>query len=310
MPESAIGSAKAAWHSLTGEYVKGPACALRAAASETKVVRFQSGGRAVVAKRCLAATAELERRIYQQGLSQLACPTLEFHGIVAAEGGLAWLFVEDAGGVPYEPHRPAHRRAAASWLAALHSTVGESMAPGLPGKQPQQYRELLERVTAMLDQLRAGDPADRSARALVDAVAAHCRRLSDEWGAIARACPAEISSLVHGDLVTHNARIRPDGDSLVFLPFDWEKAGWGTTAEDVSDIDLDCYVETAAELGRQLDLAVIGRMAAAGKSFRCLVFLDWLAPALGTRSAAAFAHLEQCRTWLDGILSDRRWVQA
>src|ERR1044071_1652737 len=53
---------------------------------------------AVIAKRCPAAAAAVERTVYEELLPQLAFPTLRCYGWVKdAPDNYCWLFVEDPG---------------------------------------------------------------------------------------------------------------------------------------------------------------------------------------------------------------------
>src|SRR5206468_1604040 len=56
-------------------------------------------GRAVIAKRCLVATAEVERTVYEEFLPRVSVPALRCYGLVKEpDGDRCWLFLEDAGG--------------------------------------------------------------------------------------------------------------------------------------------------------------------------------------------------------------------
>src|SRR5207249_6592353 len=54
-------------------------------------------GSAVVAKRCLAGTASVERIIYEEFLPQMPLPAVRYYGNVEEPGGeFCWLFLENA----------------------------------------------------------------------------------------------------------------------------------------------------------------------------------------------------------------------
>src|SRR5436190_5770299 len=81
-------------------------------------------GSTIIAKRCLAATASLERRIYVELLPSLPVPALRcFGSLPEASGEFCWLFIEDAGTNRYSTANDEHRALAARWLGALHRTV-------------------------------------------------------------------------------------------------------------------------------------------------------------------------------------------
>src|SRR5213594_3790329 len=51
-----------------------------------------------IAKRCVAATARVERIIYEDFIAYLPAPALRYYGFVEeADGQCCWLFLEDAG---------------------------------------------------------------------------------------------------------------------------------------------------------------------------------------------------------------------
>jgi hypothetical protein len=49
------------------------------------------------------------------------------------------------------------------------------------------------------------------------------------------------STLVHGDFSPKNVHIRAGNASVDVLPLDWETAGWGVPARDLSDVPIELY---------------------------------------------------------------------
>src|SRR5438046_161827 len=90
--------------------------------SKSAVYRLEGvgpDGAAVVAKRCLAKTASVERIIYEEVLPRLPIPALGCYGFVEMPGeGYCWLFLEDAGREEYSSLDGEHRAIASPWLAA------------------------------------------------------------------------------------------------------------------------------------------------------------------------------------------------
>lgn len=300
-----------AWHSLSGERLDAGHVELVRRSRGTTVFRLRTRDGPIVAKCCPTATAALECAIYEHVLSGLPIPTLRFHGAVAAsDRRLRWLFIEDASGERFEPSRKEHRCAAARWLAMLHRAVADHPARRvLPGRRPDHYARLLRSVLRTLRELQTAARATGGDRPIeIGAVIAHCERLCLRWNEIEEACATLPDTLVHGDVVTHNANVRNGSSTLEFVPFDWEKAGWGTAAEDLSDVDIDCYRGTVEAAGGEVDRHKLTRLAGAGKAFRCLVFLQWLAPELRAGSEDAFEQLGLCRSWLDAIVESRPWA--
>src|ERR1043166_5413590 len=74
-------------------------------------------GSAVIAKRCCARTAEVERLIYQEMLPRLNLPALRcFDFKRESASDFSWLFLEEAVGSDYSPFDFAHRVMAGEWL--------------------------------------------------------------------------------------------------------------------------------------------------------------------------------------------------
>jgi aminoglycoside phosphotransferase (APT) family kinase protein len=275
----------------------------------TLVCRLRCTGEPVViAKRSPQANAAVERTVYEAILARLPVPSPRYHGANAEpEGGFCWLFLEEVGGKRFRPERPAHRAAAARWLAALHRASADlAPVPALPDRSPEHYRGLLERGRDAL-RLRREAAAGTGARAVLEDVLAQLERLPSHWSALERACNGAPATLVHGDLVDHNARVLDAPPGPAFLAFDWEKAGWGVPAEDLASVDLDAY---RASRGNPLDLDpdALRRLAGAGRVFRCLVFLEWATS--GRSPMHADGELEQlglCRSWLGPLLHKEVW---
>src|SRR5213593_1663759 len=117
-------------------------------------------GSAVIAKRCTAATAAVERLIYETMLPRLSFPSLACYGFVPeAEEEFCWLFLEDAGAYAYSQDSPEHRALAGRWLANLHR-VGRltDLNTQLPDRGPDHYLQLLRSSRTGLLQ-RVGNPA-------------------------------------------------------------------------------------------------------------------------------------------------------
>ncbi|MHC4901163.1 MAG: aminoglycoside phosphotransferase family protein [Planctomycetota bacterium] len=253
------------------------------------------GGGAVIAKRSPRTTAAVERIVYEQCLREAGVPVLRYYGaVVEAEHG--WLFVEEASGARFHPDKEAHRVAAARWLGALHRSIREGDAPpGLPTRRPEHYFELLRSQRAA--------PRDEPPDPALDTLAAQCDLLSACWHELEAACHDAPDTLVHGDIVAHNVCVREGPSGLEFLPFDWEKAGWGPAAEDISIADLEVY---AAAVGTRRDPA-LERLAGAGRVFRCLVFLEWVRPTLADDREAALDQIRLCTSWIGHLMERAPW---
>jgi Ser/Thr protein kinase RdoA (MazF antagonist) len=274
----------------------------------TAVYRLHLQGgreRTVIAKRSRHDTARVERTIYEQILPELPIRLLRYYGSVSEpSNGFCWLFIEEARGRRYRPKCEEHRRAAARWLAALHGRMGEpTAARSLPARDPDHYRSLLGSQREGLLRRVSDSGLRPDDRTEIAALVAHCDQLDVRWSEIDRTCRSVPATLVHGDFVNHNVFVRSESSGLVLLPFDWEKAGWGTPAEDLSSVDVETYWRALYGGRSGPDLASLRRLARVGRVLRCLVFLDWAIPRLAEPGDdTALDDIRLCRSWLDQLL--------
>jgi hypothetical protein len=304
-----------AWRALGGQRPEAERVdVLKEESSRTGVYRLHlraDGQPSVIAKRAPHDTAVIERTVYEQILPELPLRVLRYHGSVAEPSGdFDWLFLEEATGTRYRTHRESHRRAAARWLATLHTRVGEPRAARLlPARDPEHYRGLLgsqqEALARQVDDSTLGDDE----RVALHAVVAHCDWLATRWEELVQVCEIVPDTLVHGDFINHNVFVHSDPSGLVFLPFDWEKAGWGTPAEDLSSVDVDTYWAAVRAERPDLELAALRRLVGVGRIFRCLVYLDWAIPRLGQpHRSDAVSDIRLCTGWLDQLLARTAWA--
>jgi hypothetical protein len=276
---------------------------------KTTVYRLLRVGEAVssvIAKRCRQSTALIERTIYEEILPHLPLPMLHYYGFVEEPNGeFCWLFLEDlSGDEKYQPHLKEHRVAAARWLGIMNiSASGLVAAAGLPERGPEHYLNLLlsARDTILSNlanpALKAGDVA------LLKTLVAHCERLSEHWNQVACVCENMPQTLIHGDFIKKNVGVRNSRAGLSILPFDWEKAGWGVPAEDISSVHISTYWSTVQDHWPKLGIQDLERLANVGRIFRSLVFLDWLAPSLRFEAVEhPMNDLRRCETWLADLI--------
>src|SRR4030095_8907099 len=105
---------------------------------------------AIIAKRCPAATATVERAIYDEFLANLPLPALRCYGLGAEPtGDFGWLFLEDAGKHAYSPDNGEHRTLAGRWLGTVHrARLSAELRARLPDRGPGHYLQLLRSARA------------------------------------------------------------------------------------------------------------------------------------------------------------------
>jgi len=243
-----------------------------------RLPRLGVDGTDVIAKHCLRESALAERKVYEV-LEGLAVETTRYYGYVGnGTDEFCWLFLEDAGGEPFDPERREHVELAAQWLARLHTETSRmEQASQLPERGPAHYRRhlmaaqrLLDRLLETLDLPPGGKSLLRQVQAVFDDVAARWIEVE----ALARAMPW---ALVHGDFAERNVRVRHDGKggSQLFV-FDWEVAGWGFPGTDLGFVDADLYHACVQAGWPQVDRDSLERFAHLGALLRAgIAAMHW-----------------------------------
>lgn len=257
-----------------------------------RLVGAGPGGKAVVAKRCYlkqSESAATEHLIYERVLPRLPISALRYYGLVEDDTNCRWLFLEDAGDETYAAEIEGHRAVAGRWLGTVNTSAQHlAIAEALPDRSAAFYLGGLRRARATITTILA-HPAARAddRRRTLEAIIGHCDRLEAMWPAIERWCERLPRTLVHGDLVSKNVRVRaePRGRSLVVM--DWETAGWGIPAVDLAQfplersryislsLDLDAYWAVVRPWWPSIGLPDLRRLAELGKAFRLIVALVW-----------------------------------
>jgi aminoglycoside phosphotransferase (APT) family kinase protein len=242
----------------------------------------QRGEGAIIAKRSAARGIAVERRIYQEVLADLPVPVLRcLGGVPDSDPRFAWLFLEAAGGADFDADSPAHRAAAAAWLAGLHmGTEGHRILPELPDRGPDHYLEHLHdgrrRIAECFDNpvLRDKD------RELLDAILRALDVVESNWSAVDEACDGAPQVLVHGDFAARNARVGGEGCDARLWVFDWEVAGRGPPGIDLVRADGETYARAVRGRWPRLD---VERQVRLGQLLRgCLAPIGWETLALDT----------------------------
>ncbi len=242
-------------------------------------------GSDVIAKRCPRSGGLAERTIYQEVLYRLPGRSLRFYGLVEDNGTeFCWVFLEDAGGMPYSPAVAEHGQLAAEWLAGLHTgALATARELCLPDRGSGCY---LGSLRSGRDGIRVN--LDNPALAENDgAVLTTIGRLCDDaetlWPRIEECCSAAPLTFVHSDLHAGNIHVSPDGNAL--LPFDWESAGWGVPAIDLGlpGLDLGVYSSAVGSVWPELQLGLIQRLALVGRLFQLLALVEWESKGLSSQ---------------------------
>jgi aminoglycoside phosphotransferase (APT) family kinase protein len=275
--------AVAAWRDVCGSRVL-PECvqvvAERASSAIYRLVGVGPRRSDVIAKRCPSAVGALERTIYQDVIRHLPVTAPRFYGSKPDDGG-CWLLLEDVGARRYSASNEAHRALAGRWLGRMHTEAARCPAASgaarqLPDGGPGRYLEHLRAACEAVER-NLSNPALRPADvALLTRVVAGHRQLATRWdGWVAVACAGIPATLVHGDFRPKNAYVREDARGTQLFPIDWEMAGWGIPAADLTRVDLRAYSAVVRERWPDVDLDAVERVAAFGQIFRLLAAIGW-----------------------------------
>jgi len=190
-----------------------------------------------IAKRRSRKFLEVEHLMYQQILPQLPIPQVPCLGFaIDDDPRRAWLFVEDVGGERYRNASRDHRILAARWLGTVHA-FGMTMSTRalLPDRGPNHYLSELRWSSNEISSRLSRDYFTSDDRRILLATLRALSELEERWDKIGTWCNAMPHTLVHGDFVAKNCRIRKAGTpDLELAVFDWEMAGWGVPAVDLA----------------------------------------------------------------------------
>lgn len=307
-----------AWRLASGDH-RSPAAieTLKLEKRKTAVYRLTLNGRSswsAIAKRRPQGELAAEVRIHEELLPDLGMDTLELYGYVRCDG-FDWLFLEDAGETRYSRESSRHQSLAVDWLGRLHARA----APGpswLPDTGPAYFRSVLDLARNGLRMGLAHRAVSHSDRHVLTAIWTSLSAVEERWGHIAETCARMPRTLVHGDFVPKNVRIRERRGRLDLVAFDWETAGVAPPAVDIAllsptDEDARGYLRIVNDVWPALHVDDVRRFALVGDLFRVLHAIFW--------AGRSFAHewvrhamwdLIEYERHLRIALADDRWSRG
>jgi hypothetical protein len=242
---------------------------------KSSVYRLVSAGSEagnVIAKHSRRDVALKESYIYSQILAEVPGRKLEYYGLLDdGSSDRTWLFLEEVRGEEFSSRNPVHLAAAARWFASLHRFAPTTSAAfDLPRRDVAYYTRLSQLVRRTIEETMDNPALAGEYRHTLEeilACSAAFEENANELEAVAQLIPA---TLVHGDLKPKNARVLNDGQAMVFLPYDWAQAGWGSPAADLCKVDRDVYWQQSQAWGVDLNRDDIERVAELGKAIWAL----------------------------------------
>jgi Ser/Thr protein kinase RdoA (MazF antagonist) len=152
----------------------------------------------------------------------------------------------------------------------------------LPDRDLDHYLRLLRDSRAiLLRHLDAGALPFEDA-AVFRTISTHLDELESLWDELVKICAVMPRTLVHGDFVIKNLRVRESSKGPALLVFDWEFTGWGIPAADLTQFidlaaspDLGRYCSILNREHSYLDLREIQAVAACGNLLRLVDQMSW-----------------------------------
>lgn len=235
-------------------------------------------GTAVIAKRQREGYLEMEKRLYLEVFPGLSVSTLAVYGFVEAHDGYSWLFLEDAGEEWYSPRVGEHVALAADWLAALHTT--SSPTAWLPRTGSAFQLDVLSKAQTEIRACLGHRALTLGNAQTLELILCWLHGAEEHWPEIEDVCAGVPESLVHGDFVPKNVRVRRAKDRAELVAFDWETSGWATPAVDLGLLPpgedaLRSYQARIREAGWELAGADLLRLRTVGDLFRLVHCVHW-----------------------------------
>jgi len=241
-----------------------------------RLVGAGPAGTAVIAKRCLPAQASLELTVYERILPQLPVTAPRCYGARAGDGQSCWLFLEDVGAERYSESNGTHVAATSTWVALMHtSAAGVAAAQALPDAGPARYLAHLRAARDTIQRRLASPVLTPCDVAVLQAIVSLQDLLESRWTRIEESCVGLPATLVHGDFQPKNVYVREHANGIACYPVDWEFAGWGVPAADLTRIDVAAYWSASRQGGDGPALETVRRLASVGQIFRFLAAIDW-----------------------------------
>jgi len=266
-----------------------------------------AGDRPVIAKCAPAEKLKIECAVYTEVLPGLQLPRLECYGMVEQGEEDAWLFLENAAGQPFDRHISPHRIAAARWLATIHVATAATPHAELPVVNPSWYLHKLREAREVVSRASLAMRSVPETYQMLDEATISLLQTESQWSVVDQYGSLLRPTLVHGDLVPRNLRVRPAKTSNALVAIDWSRAGWGLGAADLGLVDLSSYVSLMQRHWPELTLERARQAADVGKIFRWIGVVHSISATLGRESGGrAPAAVRDCQQGLSKALAELR----
>lgn len=282
-----------AWRRFTGEKQL-PSGAIKLKAKRNRgVYRLYDArpdGQAIIAKRSYHSRVQVEDKIYRHVLSGLSLSSPSYYGFLEEDDVYCWLFLEDVGGERISYTNLAHQTAAATWLGQLHILTATAVSrTELVDRGPDHYLDYLHSGQTRIRENLGNPSMTREDRAMLSDLIAQLDSVTLDWGMIIGFCQELPRTVVHGDFQAKNIRIRQSNGQIQIFPLDWELAGWGVPATDLSPslspnpvflVNMARYWQIVRDHKVYLSYQQLERMVVLGYLFRHIAAINWASASL------------------------------
>jgi aminoglycoside phosphotransferase (APT) family kinase protein len=241
-----------------------------------RLVGAGAGGESIIAQRSEMVKALIERTVYEQLLPHLPVTSPRYYGCLEESPHYAWLFLEDVGDMHYCHTNAEHLAIAGRWVGEMHvAATRVAAARGLPKTGLPRYREHLHAARRTIREHLARPQFTAGEIAVLESMVSALDDVERHWPCLERACSGAPPTLVHGDFRPKNAKVKNDGVRTELYPFDWELAGWGLPAVDLTQIDLAAYWSVVRDPWPHVQFDDVRRWAEVGCVLQLLAACDW-----------------------------------
>lgn len=244
----------------------------------------------VIAKICGKKSGLREKTIYEEILRYLPVNTPRFYGLVVEHNSNnCWIFLEDVRGEEYSLKNPVHRSLAATWLGSMHTSAEQfTETVCLPDRGPEHYKDQMQIARKIIGRNIDNNALNENDRMILQTILSHFNKITSLWYKIDDFCKDMPRTLIHGDLVAKNVRVRQTDNTLALFTLDWgTTAGWGPPAVDLAQFvgqtispDLAIYQSIVSQDWPNLKLCYINQLAEIGKIFRLIISIKWASESL------------------------------
>ena len=226
-------------------------------------------GCAVIAKRKRIGSMALELTVYREILRHLTLRTLDCYGFIDdPDPAFGWLFLQDAGDRKFDFNNSEHRALAAEWFAGLHGGAARHSASAkylLPSRGLEHWRKIVLLACDIVRRSLVNPAFSADDLRILRAILSRGEVILLHWDRAQELCQPMPETVVHGDFCPKNARVGDSSNGLCLFPIDWDCAGWGLAAVDLSHTDINRYWSAARLIWPGLELATVEKFANFGR---------------------------------------------